>query len=212
LRFRWQPIKEGRATPMDNRTNSRGYIYVASSWRNQHQPAVVDALRQHGFGVYDFKNPPGATGFTWEQVGLDHTNPVHGDPAAPDLADTAEFLAALDHPRSQAGFDSDFSAMQRADAIVAVAPCGKSAHLELGWGVGAGKHTAVLLDDPCTPELMLLMTDYRARTLPDLLRWLDQVLPAHEAPQGLVDACGPDRTAEGPLSRPGSTMSRGRAC
>ncbi|MCQ2145827.1 MAG: hypothetical protein MJY72_08790 [Bacteroidales bacterium] len=32
-------------------------IYVASSWRNPHYPAVVAALRDAGFDVYDFRNP-----------------------------------------------------------------------------------------------------------------------------------------------------------
>lgn len=155
----------------------RGYIYVASSWRNPTQPAVVYALRQAGFDVYDFKNPPNGTAFAWDEIGLQHSNPLHGHPNAPDVADTAEFLEALRHPRAIDGFNSDFTAMQRADAIIAVAPCGRSAHLELGWGVGARKRTAVLLDDPCTPELMYLMTDYQATTIPTLLEWLREVLP-----------------------------------
>lgn len=49
-----------------------------------------------------------------------------------------------------------------------------------GVGVGrrAGKHTAVLLDDPCTPELMYLMCGYLAASIPALLEWLNTVLPA----------------------------------
>ena len=32
-------------------------IYVASSWRNAQQPAVVARLREAGHEVYDFRNP-----------------------------------------------------------------------------------------------------------------------------------------------------------
>ena len=32
-------------------------IYVASSWRNQHQPEIVTMLRANGFKVYDFRKP-----------------------------------------------------------------------------------------------------------------------------------------------------------
>lgn len=32
-------------------------IYVASSWRNKHQQALVNELRQMGHDVYDLKNP-----------------------------------------------------------------------------------------------------------------------------------------------------------
>ena len=48
--------------------NSRR-IYVASSWRNQHQPRVVGLLRELGHEVYDFLNPePGNAGFRWLDV------------------------------------------------------------------------------------------------------------------------------------------------
>ncbi|MFT8180188.1 hypothetical protein ACLXNF_21640 [Mycobacteroides chelonae] len=159
-------------------TKPRGKIYVASSWRNTVHPTVVHALREARFAVYDFKNPPAGTGFAWDEIGLAHTNPVHGHPAAPDVSDRAEFLHALTDPRALAGFNSDYTAMQHADAIIAVAPCGRSAHLELGWGAGAGKLTAILLDDPCTPELMYLAVDHCATTIDSLLKWLDHELPA----------------------------------
>jgi len=145
-----------------NEPYTRGYVYVASSWRNDRQPAVVEALRAAGFGVYDFKNPDGGTGFHWSEVGLQREN---------DAADVTEYLTALDHPRSVAGYESDFDAMERADLFVLVLPCGRSAHLELGWAVGAGKRTAILLEDPCTPELMYRMVDHLAPTLDDLLAW-----------------------------------------
>ena len=47
-------------------------IYVASSWSNQFQPAVVKDLGELGHLVYDFRNPyPGYTGFSWKDN--DHT-------------------------------------------------------------------------------------------------------------------------------------------
>ena len=148
-------------------------VYVASSWRNELQPAVVHELRRAGFDVYDFRNPPNRTGFSWSHIGLKHSKPLDDtDPSTPDLAHADDFLDALDHPRAHEGFNSDFEAMQAADIIVMALPCGKSAHLELGWGVGANKTTAILLDDPCTPELMYLAADYVATSLRDLVDWL----------------------------------------
>ena len=32
-------------------------IYVASSWRNEYYPEVVEKLREAGHEVYDFRNP-----------------------------------------------------------------------------------------------------------------------------------------------------------
>lgn len=124
-------------------------IYVASSWRNEaRQQATVRALRSLGHDVYDFRNPsPGDHGFSWRQC------------ASPEqLKDPARFRnEVLSHPIAQAGFAKDMGALSSADATVLVLPCGRSAHLELGWAAGHGQHTIVLLDDPISePELMYL--------------------------------------------------------
>lgn len=59
-------------------------IYVASSWRNDIQPQVVETLRKEGFEVYDFKNPePGNNGFHWSEIDPDWKNAQmlkHSDP------------------------------------------------------------------------------------------------------------------------------------
>lgn len=139
-----------------------GYVYVASSWRNPLQPALTAVLREAGIDCYDFRNPENDTGFHWSEVGID---------SAGETKDV--YLTGLDHPRSVAGFDSDFAAMQKADTCVLVLPCGRSAHLELGWAVGAGKRTAILLgEDPVVPELMYRMVDHISPTALDLLDWL----------------------------------------
>lgn len=121
-------------------------VYVASSWRNNDQPGVVAALREAGHEVYDFRNPgPGRHGFAWSDI----------DPAwqswTPD-----QFAAALSHPIAAAGFASDHAAMEWADAVVMVMPCGRSAHLELGWACGRGKLALVLQTAAAEPELMYL--------------------------------------------------------
>ena len=171
--------------------DSRRNIYVASSWRNQLQQNVVDVLCAHGHQVYDFKRPSRTAdrGFHWEDVFLPHPNPVDGDPRPMDLASATGYLAALTHPAAVLGFQRDFEAMLAADTFVLVLPCGRSAHLELGWAVGAGKHTAILLEDPCTPELMYMMVDRIATGLDDLLEWLAPS-PGMQLPD---EYPGPDR-------------------
>ncbi len=154
-------------------------IYVASSWRNPTQPIVVDCLRRDGHQVYDFRNPAGGTGFSWAEVKASLAPCVPGKGS--DWQRVDDYLEMVNHPRAVAGFASDFDAMQWADACVLVLPCGKSAHLELGWAVGAGKRTAVLLEDPVEPELMYRMVDHLAPTLVDLTRWLDRVAWVAEA-------------------------------
>lgn len=131
-------------------------LYVASSWRNPQQPSVVAALRTDGHDVYDFRHPPGGDhlGFSWAEIDPDWQSWT-----------AEQYVAALHHPTAQAGFASDFGAMQRATGGVLVLPSGRSAHLEAGYFVGAGKPLWVLIDPAefghgdtvaCT-ELMYLM-------------------------------------------------------
>jgi hypothetical protein len=123
-------------------------IYVASSWRNNIQQQIVAQLRAAGFEVYDFKNPkPGNTGFHWSDIDQDWK-----------LWTTKQFREALKDPIAEAGFKSDMDALKACDACLLVLPCGRSAHLELGWAVGAGKKTVVLSPQyPEEPELMYKM-------------------------------------------------------
>ena len=123
-------------------------VYVASSWRNTEQPAVVGMLRDAGCDVYDFRNPePGDTGFSWSKIDPDW-----------QLWTTRAFREVLEHPIAKAGFAKDMRALEWCDLCVLVLPCGRSAHLELGWACGASKRTAVLLR-PGEPELMYRMVD-----------------------------------------------------
>ncbi len=119
-------------------------IYVASSWRNLLQPAIVLALRRCGHEVYDFKNPaPGNKGFAWSDI----------DPNwqawTPD-----EYRAALQHPIAKAGYGLDIGALKACDACVLVLPSGRSASWEFGYAMGQGKRGAVVQLDAVEPELM----------------------------------------------------------
>lgn len=120
-------------------------IYLATSWRNPAQPALVARLRAEGHEVYDFRNPaPGVDGFSWRHC---------TDEAPPWSAErTREVLAS---PAAVEGFRRDFEAMQWADTCLMLQPCGRSAALELGWAAGAGKLTLAVLTDGQEPELML---------------------------------------------------------
>jgi len=112
-------------------------LYVASSWRNPHQQQIVAWLRELGHEVYDFQHPPGGDhlGFSWSDVDREWVS------WSPE-----QYREGLEHPIAVAGFESDFGAMQWAEGCVLVLPCGRSAHLEAGWFVGAGKPLWILLD------------------------------------------------------------------
>ncbi len=142
-------------------------IYVASSWRNTYQPDVVRVLREAGHSVYDFRNPPGGTGFQWEAV----------DPEW--QAWTPErYRELLGHPVAEAGFKSDYDAMKWADTCVLVLPSGRSAHLEAGYFVGACKDLFIYQPEPMEPELMNKMADAILLDQHELIRRLDQPMAA----------------------------------
>ena len=124
-------------------------IYLASSWRNNKQPEVVEALRNEGHEVYDFRNPePGNHGFHWSDIDQKWKN-----------WSKEEFRSALFHPVAEKGFGLDMKSLMECDVCVLVGPCGRSAHLEAGYAVGAGKITYILADEGEEPELMYRMAE-----------------------------------------------------
>lgn len=124
-------------------------IYVASSWRNAQQPSIVRFIRALGHDVYDFKNPPGRTGFSWLEI----------DPNWEDWT-PEQYREALQHPYAEAGYRSDIDALRACDACVLVLPSGRSAPWELGYAMGLGKRGLVVQFESVEPELM-----YREATL-----------------------------------------------
>jgi hypothetical protein len=119
-------------------------IYVASSWRNEFYPEVVEALRRAGHKVYDFRNPPsGDEGFKWSCVA---ENYMEWSPQ--------EYREQLEHPKAVQQFDNDIKAMEACDTCVLVLPCGRSAHTEAGWFAGRGRTVVVYIPVRQEPELM----------------------------------------------------------
>lgn len=137
-------------------------VYVASSWRCERQQSVVAALRAAGHEVYDFKNPaPESHGFGWKQCTL-----------TPPPWSAEETRSVLLHPVAERGFNFDMNALRWCDACVMVQPCGRSAALELGWAVGAGKVSVALLEDGQEPELMIKMVDKICVSLDEVIAFL----------------------------------------
>jgi nucleoside 2-deoxyribosyltransferase len=110
-------------------------IYVASSWQNEVYPDVVKVLRQAGHDVYDFRHQ-----------GDSYSN-------APEMT-SDKLLDFLNQPKVRLIFKNDMDALISSDAVVCVLPCGRSAHLELGYGIGAGKRTVLLWHDGDAPDIM----------------------------------------------------------
>jgi len=136
-------------------------IYVASSWRNFHQPAIVQVLRSMGHEVYDFRNPePGNDGFQWSQIDPDWQQWT-----------PAEYVKALEHPIAKEGFKLDWGGMEWADICVLVRPCGASSHTEAGYMKGQGKKVYVIQLDHQEPELMYCIFDGIITSVNDIQKY-----------------------------------------
>ncbi|MCQ2268275.1 MAG: nucleoside 2-deoxyribosyltransferase domain-containing protein [Bacteroidaceae bacterium] len=138
-------------------------IYVASSWRNEYFPQIVEALRKVGHSVYDFRNPPKGGAFKWSMVSPDYME------WSPE-----EYKVKLEHPLAKAQFQNDIEAMESCDTCVLVLPCGRSAHTEAGWFAGKGKKVIVYIPEKQEPELMYKLFDGVACSLDELIEQLNE--------------------------------------
>lgn len=128
-------------------------IYLASSWRNHMQPAIVMALQRCGHRVYDFRHPisdwttngvaPPSAGFSWSEIDPNWQNWT-----------PQEYREALQHPLAERGFTDDITALKACDVCVLLLPSGRSASWEFGYAMGQGKRGAVFMLEKCEPELM----------------------------------------------------------
>jgi hypothetical protein len=154
-------------------------IYVASSWRNEQQPEIVRKLRQACYQVYDFRHPdsggppgvPGSTrgkGFAWSDI-----DPEWMAWRAQEFRDLL-----LSHPIAAEGFESDAAALAWCDVCVLLLPSGRSAHIEAGWAVGAGKPLLILLAAENEPELMYRFARHICVSGEELLQslWIEERL------------------------------------
>jgi hypothetical protein len=119
-------------------------IYVASSWRIEYYPNVVEKLREVGHDVYDFRDPPsGDPGFSWSCVGEDYME------WTPE-----QYRDMLHHSKAERQFHNDIEAMEACDTCVLFLPCGRSAHTETGRFAGKGRTTVAYIPEKQESELM----------------------------------------------------------
>ena len=142
---------------------TRMKIYVASSWKNPRHRTIVNALRDRGAWVYDYRE--NSFSFHWEDLEPDY-----------EKWGPADYLAALTTADASDAFWRDMSALAEADAVVGVDPLGVSSALELGWAVGHGKPVVLLVGDTVKPELMTKMIPFRLCQLEDLVITLETIV------------------------------------
>ena len=108
-------------------------VYVVGSLENPKVFEVAEALRNKGFDVFD----------DWLAAAPD------GDRLWQAYCRKRgySYKQALHSPFVQTAYQFDFTHLKEADIVVLVMPCGRSAHLELGWALGHGKEGYILFPD-----------------------------------------------------------------
>ncbi|PWT71745.1 MAG: hypothetical protein C5B59_17350 [Bacteroidetes bacterium] len=138
-------------------------IYLATSWKNEEQPLLVNILREENHEVYDFRHPSATNnGFRWTDVSKNYKEWT-----------PAEYTFALSDPIAQRGFGYDKAGLDWCDTCVLLLPCGRSAHLEAGYARGKGKELFILLrEQGFEPELMYLFANSIVTTIENLVKVL----------------------------------------
>lgn len=132
-------------------------IYLASSWKNKLYPKLLLALRKRGHEVYDFRNADSAASFKMKPTRT-----------------ASEARAAIHAAPARAQLDRDLDAIDSADVLILVNPCGRSAHWEAGYAAGKGIRVVVLQDENA-PDLLYAMADRVVVTEDELLNALDEI-------------------------------------
>lgn len=136
-------------------------IYLIGSLRNPRIPIIGNELRDAGHEVFDdwFSGGPEADDY-WKKY---------------EETRGRDFETALGGSMAQHIFSYDKSWLDWADAVVMACPAGKSGHLELGYMVGKGKRTYVLLDgSDIRWDVMYCFTDYVTSSLNNLIYRLSE--------------------------------------
>lgn len=84
---------------------------------------------------------------------------------------------ALKGHAAQHVFNYDKGHLDSSDAVILMLPAGKSGHLELGYSIGKGKKSAILLDaQPDRFDIMYGFADLVTQSEDALVSWLKEVL------------------------------------
>lgn len=114
-------------------------IYLASSWKNAEIVRdLAKKLEGNGFEVDAFcRSTDQRYSFHWSEFVDDEIELLQYDA-----------ITFIDDSRVQRAFKEDKCWLDWANTVIMVMPCGRSSHLEAGYGVGQGKRLFIYGDFP----------------------------------------------------------------
>lgn len=138
-------------------------IYIASSWKNQEKViALAEALEGAGFEVDAFcRATDDRFSFHWSKFVDDEIELMNYDA-----------INFIDDPMVQRAFNEDKKWLDWAGCVIMLVPCGRSSHLEAGYGKGQGKLLYIYGEFPKGEfDVMYGFADglYRTEELPEMI-------------------------------------------
>lgn len=138
-------------------------LYIGGSLRNEQVLFMAQEIKDSFPNLYVFAD--------WMAAG------PHADDAWRDYEKAMGYTyeQALRRPAAENVFYFDKSHLDTSDAFLLVLPCGRSAHMELGYMVGQGKKTAVFIDDPDRWDVMYQFAGLVTSNKEVLAEWLAEL-------------------------------------
>lgn len=131
-------------------------LYLIGSLRNRRIIEIGNLLRKAGHEVYDDWISPGEEADEkWQEY---------------EKARGRTYIEALNGWHAHHVYTNDMEHLEKADAVVMVMPCGKSAFWELGWATAKGKATILLIEEePERFDIMPCKTDFVCATVDEVV-------------------------------------------
>lgn len=124
-------------------------VYIGGALANPEIVRITKVIAEAGFTAFSEWYTPGPEAdVLWRDY---------------ELALGYNYREALQRPAAKNTFDFDKRHIDLCDIFVMVLPCGKSAHLELGYAIGSGKRGLIYM--PQEPERWDVMYGFAERVV-----------------------------------------------
>lgn len=130
-------------------------VYLIGSLRNPVVPETANKLRVAGYEVFD----------DWYAAGEEADDKWRDY----EKGRGHSYIEALRGHAAGHVFEYDKEHLTRAEHVILVLPGGRSAHLELGWAIGRGKRSYVILDSYERWDVMYKFVDGVVYTVEELI-------------------------------------------
>lgn len=141
---------------------TKTHVYLVGALKNPDIPYLGKTLREEGYEVFaEWHNPGPEADMYWQEH---------------EKLKGSSYKEALAGSHVENVFYYDQTYIDLSDIVVLVMPAGRSGHLELGYAVGSGKKTFILLDkEPERYDVMPRFSDAICNSVSELLEEMKRI-------------------------------------